>query len=492
MGLKENSNYYTEEHRPSFHFTPQKNWMNDPNGLVYYKGEYHLFYQYHPFGMQWGPMHWGHAVSNDLLHWKHLPIALEPDELGMIFSGSVMVDKKDTTGFFGGDEGLVAFFTHHSKDEVQSQSMAYSKDNGRTWTKYEGNPIISNPGIKDFRDPKVVWHEGSDKWVMVLAVGDRVQFYGSQNLIDWDLLSEFGQGEGAHGGVWECPDLFPLNVNGDTSRTKWVLQVDLQEKAYAGGSGAQYLIGNFDGKKFINDQSPDHVNWVDYGKDFYAAQSFSDIPSEDGRRIWLAWMSNWQYANDVPTNPWRSAMTIPREVRLVEDEKGDLKLIQQPVRELDEIKMHQKNLCNVNVSPEDNPIESLQYDTCEIITQMKSIDAKEFGFKIKQGVDEETMIGYYAQEEVIFFNRTKSGSKVDFHEQFPTKQQVHLPLKDQTLQLRILVDRSSVEVFVNDGEVVLTNLILPSKTSNNMGFFVKNGNVQISELSICEIESVWN
>lgn len=352
QGLSENSTQtasdYTEPFRNQFHFAPVANWMNDPNGMVYYEGEYHLFYQYYPDSTVWGPMHWGHAVSPDMVHWEHLPIALYPDEFGHIFSGSAVIDWENTSGL-GSTENppMVAIYTYHLMEgekagaiDYQTQGIAYSLDKGRTWTKYEGNPVLENPGIKDFRDPKVAWNEVADKWIMTLAVLDHIRFYSSSNLIDWDLESEFGREIGNHGGVWEFPDLFKLPVKG-TDEEKWVLLVSINPGAPNGGSGTQYFVGEFDGKNFILDESFTPVMgesiWIGYGTDNYAGVSWSDIPKEDGRRLFIGWMGNWQYAQVVPTESWRSAMTLPRSLGLkIQDERYIL--TSTPVNELQAIK----------------------------------------------------------------------------------------------------------------------------------------------------------
>ena len=302
------STYYTEEHRPQFHFTPEEKWMNDPNGMVYYDGEYHLFYQYYPEDIVWGPMHWGHAVSKDMVHWEHLPIALFPDSLGYIFSGSAVIDWNNTSGLGDPDSypetpPMIAIFTHHNmagekagKIDYQYQSIAYSNDKGRTWTMYSGNPVVPNPGIKDFRDPKVIWHEASQQWVMVFAAYDKVRIYISPNLKDWTFTSEFGIPGDER--LWECPDLFPMKVE-ETGETKWVLITSIQKDAPNGGTATGYFIGDFDGKTFTGDYKKQY--WLDYGTDNYALVTWSDIPEEDGRRLAIGWMSNWQYAQEVPT-----------------------------------------------------------------------------------------------------------------------------------------------------------------------------------------------
>ncbi|MBA4549112.1 glycoside hydrolase family 32 protein [Thermoactinomyces intermedius] len=477
-----NETLYNEPYRPQYHFSPQKNWMNDPNGLVYYKGEYHLFYQYNPYGNKWGHLSWGHAVSKDLIHWKHLPVALKEDDLGMIFSGSVVVDKHDTSGFFDGKSGMVAIYT--SAGETQQQSIAYSKDNGRTWHKYKGNPVIPNPGIKDFRDPKVFWYDETDQWVMVVAAGDRVQFYTSKNLKDWTFTSEFGADRGAHGGVWECPELFELPVKGNPGETKWVLQVDINPGAVAGGSGAQYFVGEFDGKKFTTEQKD--VKWVDYGKDFYATQSWNNTPD---RRIWLAWMNNWQYAQDIPTSPWRSAMSIPREVSL-KKEDGEYVLLQEPVRELSQLRKNIHTWKNQWITPKTNLLSDIKGETLEIQAEFQLDTAKEFGFKVRKGSEEETVIGYNTDNKTLFVDRTKSG-QTDFSEHFPGVYQAKMEPENNTVQLRILVDRSSVEVFGNDGETVLTNRIFPNLKSQGLELFTEGGNVKLKTLKIYHLKSTW-
>ncbi|RME99284.1 MAG: glycoside hydrolase family 32 protein, partial [Bacteroidetes bacterium] len=300
---------YQEAHRPQFHFSPPTMWMNDPNGMVFFEGEYHLFYQYYPDSTVWGPMHWGHAVSKDLLHWEHLPIALAPDEHGYIFSGSAVVDWENSSGF-GVDElpPLVAIFTYHDpiaeregRDDFQTQGIAYSNDRGRSWVKYDGNPVLPNPGIRDFRDPKVIWDTESQRWIMVLAAGDHIRFYASKDLKHWRYLSSFGQRLGAHGGVWECPDLFPMKVEGSGDQ-RWVLLVSINPGAPNGGSGTQYFVGRFEDDRFKLDaefaynlnRMQDSVKavWLDYGRDNYAGVTWSDIPFELDRRIFIGWMSN--------------------------------------------------------------------------------------------------------------------------------------------------------------------------------------------------------
>ncbi|NND62558.1 MAG: glycoside hydrolase family 32 protein, partial [Flavobacteriaceae bacterium] len=312
----EETSLYAEKFRPQFHFSPPEKWMNDPNGLVYHNGIYHLFYQFYPEDVVWGPMHWGHAVSEDLIHWEHKPIALYPDELGYIFSGSAVVDIENTSEFGTAENPpLVAIYTYHlmegekaGRNDFQTQGIAFSLDNGETWTKYEGNPVIGNTDIRDFRDPKVFWDEERSKWVMALVAGDHVKLYDSSNLKDWRLLSEFGKEVGAHGGVWECPDLFKLKVE-ESEEEKWVLLVSINPGAPNGGSGTQYFVGDWDGTTFSSNQSHE---WIDLGRDNYAGVTFNNVP--DDTRKFIGWMSNWDYAQSTPTKGWRSAMTLPRDV----------------------------------------------------------------------------------------------------------------------------------------------------------------------------------
>jgi fructan beta-fructosidase len=493
--LLEKQQYYTEKYRPQFHFTPENHWMNDPNGMVYYNGEYHLFYQYHPNGTTWGPMHWGHAISKDLVHWNHLPIALAPDEHGMIFSGSAVVDWNDTSGIFEGNSGLVAIFTHAdtypgSDRPRQRQSLAYSKDNGRTWIKYEGNPVISDENITDFRDPKVFWHHDTNQWVLVLAAGQTVRIYTSPNLITWEFASEFGEGHGSHQGVWECPDLFELTVDEKTNQKKWVLFVSIgDDSKYKEGSRTQYFIGEFDGKAFSNLHTPETTLWIDHGRDNYAGVSWSDVPVEDGRRIYVGWMSNWRYANVTPTKEWRSAMTIPRVLGLKTTEEG-IRLIQKPVRELQGLRKDKIFLQNEVVIPGVNILDNVNSNTFEIIAQFEMGTATEFGFKVCQSDKEETIVGYDLENQKMFVDRTNSG-EANFHVAFAGKHESYLEPKDNKIALHLFVDQSSVELFGNDGVSVITDLIFPSSDSKQIEIYAKDGEVRLNSLQIYTLKSTW-
>lgn len=477
-----------EEYRPAIHFTPEQAWMNDPNGLVFFEGEYHLFYQYHPGSTVWGPMHWGHAVSEDLVHWRHLPVALQPDRLGTIFSGSAVVDSGDSSGYFGGKPGLVAIYTQHGEGG-QKQSVAFSTDRGRTWTKYEGNPVIANPGLEDFRDPKVIFHASSERWVMTLACGDRVRFYSSPDLKTWSFESEFGASCGAHGGVWECPDLFELPVAGREAFRVWVLKVDLGDGAPAGGSGGQYFTGKFDGRCFLNDNPPETTLWLEFGADFYAAQSWSDLPAGDPRRIWIAWMSNWRYANAVPTKTFRSAMTIPREVSLVEVPRAGLRLVQRPVRELDRLRRTSRRRDRVSTTEAGGPVDLLaglgsdgERRTFELLCVfVPSREKGASGLVIRTGEAGETRIGYDAAKGTVFFDRTRSGED-SFSAEFALRHETQYALTDGRLSLRLFIDRSSIELFADDGKLVFTELVFPHPGCLRIDPFTSEGEAVFEQI----------
>jgi fructan beta-fructosidase len=484
-----------ELYRPQFHFSPQQNWMNDPNGLVYFHGEYHLFYQYHPHGTTWGPMHWGHAISKDLVHWEHAPIALEPDEHGQIFSGSAVVDWHDTTGFFNGEAGLVAIFTHHDQEPDsdrprERQSLAYSSDFGRTWTTYSGNPVLTDSRFPDFRDPKVFWHTQTNQWVMILASGQTVSIYHSANLKDWSFASQFGDGEGAHFGVWECPDLFELPLDGDSARTKWVMLISIgNSPEYREGSRTQYFIGDFDGAVFKNDASPEKVRWLDGGRDNYAGVSWSDIPAKDGRRIYIGWMSNWKYAQVTPTESWRSAMTFPRSLGII-SRKDQIIVVQQPVHELNQLKSGTYKWDETIVDPGQNLLSVLDLPYFELEAEFELQTAAEFGFKVRASDISETVVGYEVEKQEIFVDRSYSG-EVSFHSDFSGRHAVKVETLDRRLKLHILVDTSSIEVFAGEGEAVITDLIFPGAKDQGLEIYALQGSVKLISLNISPLKSIW-
>ncbi|BBH24208.1 hypothetical protein Back11_55530 [Paenibacillus baekrokdamisoli] len=476
---------YKESYRLQYHLSPPTGQMSDPNGMVFYKDEYHQFYQY--------TGKWGHAVSRDLLHWEHLPIALAPDELGDIWSGCAVVDWKDTSGLFGGEAGLVAIFTHF-KEGLQSQSIAYSKDSGREWEKYAGNPVIPNPGLKDFRDPKVIWHEETGKWVLVVSADKRVHFYSSLDLIQWKFESEFGEGQGSHAAVWECPDLFPLPVDGNTEKLKWVLHVSIGDNEETDGSTAQYFVGEFDGRTFVNDWPGEQVRWTDYGQDFYAAVSYSDILQEDGRRIWLGWMSNWKYPFDAPTESWKGAMSIPRSLALHKEE-GEVRLAQLPIKELELLREAPFKLNAVNITDETLALdfEGEHYEFEAIITWQC---VQEFGFRLRTYGSEATLAGFSPAENLLFLDRTKSGF-ADIYDRsgnparFNKRFEASRFRSSKQLKIRGYVDASSVELFVDDGLQVFTSLIYPSPGSLGVEIYAAGGTAVFERVEIYPLKSIW-
>ncbi|WP_251033707.1 glycoside hydrolase family 32 protein [Bacillus sp. ISL-75] len=482
---------YKEKYRQQFHFSPEEKWMNDPNGMVFFNNEYHLFYQYHPFGTTWGPMHWGHAVSKNLIHWEQLPIALFPDEHGEIFSGSAVVDWNNTSGLFQNGPGLVAIYTSadnypDSDRPRQRQSLAYSTDNGRTWTKFEGNPVLSDVNITDYRDPKVFWHEETNKWVMVLATGQSITIYTSPNLKDWEFASEFGNNSGSHDGVWECPDLFQLPVDGDESIQKWVLLVSIGDNhEFKEGSRTQYFIGQFDGTTFVNDNSDETILWMDYGRDNYAGVSWSDIPAEDGRRIYIGWMSNWRYANQVPTEDWRSAMTLPRVLSLASNEAG-VRLKQKVAAEIETIRKSSEVYQDLTVEANQPAIFNMFSPLMEVSIQLENQTSNSFGIVFQNSEDVNTVIRYDAEKEMLLVDRTKAGDN-SFSESFPAVQEAYVKLEN----LQIIIDTSSIEVFANDGKVAFTSLIFPNQPYEKIVLFSNEGNIRVSSLKLTELDSIW-
>jgi fructan beta-fructosidase len=483
---------YAEIHRPQFHFSPTAHWMNDPNGMVYHNGEYHLFYQYYPEGDVWGPMHWGHAVSKDMIGWEHLPIALYPDTLGLIFSGSAVVDVNNTSGF-GSKENppLVAIFTYHSlekekagKTEYQTQGIAYSTDNGRTWTKYENNPVIKNPGIKDFRDPKVFWHEQTSRWVMALAVKDHIELYASKDLKAWNKLSEFGQKYGGHGGVWECPDLVLLPVDGSEEK-KWVLLLSINPGGPNGGSATQYFVGNFDGQRFDCEAPPERTVWVDHGPDNYAGVTWSNNPDKN-RIIFLGWMSNWAYGQAVPTSPWRSAMTLPRDISL-RKVKGEYFIRSMPSREISNAVLKSQVLNLTEVKDSVNLKNSFDFPVSASIIE-GSVEARDFYFEFSNGIDQKLLVGYDGAAKRFYIDRSKSG-KTSFSENFVGRVYAPRVVDDAKISFKIVSDVSSVEVFYDDGLTVMTALFFPDENYNTLK--LKSAGQKISGLEIKQLSSIW-
>ncbi|TES56775.1 hypothetical protein E2L07_03750 [Halalkalibacterium halodurans] len=480
--------YYDEKYRPQFHFTPEQNWMNDPNGMVYLDGEYHLFYQHNPTETVWGPMYWGHAISTDLVNWEHQPIALYPDEHGFIWSGSAVVDEKNTSGFQSGETPvLVAIFTYEFGQDHQTVGLAYSNDKGRTWETYEGNPVIempdeakvSNGGDGVFRDPKVFWHEESNEWRMVIATGKQADFYSSPDLREWTKEGRFETPEiNGDLGIWECTDLIKLPVNKQGNEHKWVLITSVANGP-TGSQGMGYFIGDFDGAHFTPDE--EEIRWLDFGPDMYAGVTWSNAP--DDRLLLLGWMSTPHYGGETPTDPWRSAMTVPRELSLKEVD-DELVLTQTPVKELQSLRGKKRSWSDQSVSSSNELLAEAEGDTLEIIAEIDwtKTTANELGFHVRKGEGEWTAVGIDRTENNVYVDRTQSG-EVHFHPDFAAK---HLaPFhEEETVKVHLLVDRSSVEVFFNEGEVVFTEQIFPDHDSLGVELFGDEGEIYVKNLEI--------
>ena len=473
VAVAQNSTTYQETFRPQYHYSPPCGWMNDPNGMVYDKGQYHLFYQFDPKSMTPGPMHWGHAVSPDLMHWKTLPIALYPDDIGPIWSGSAVVDADNTSGLVPGG-GLVAIYSYQD----QSQGIAYSSDDGQTWTKYAGNPIIPTPG-KDFRDPKVFWYDADKQWVMIISAGPEIQFWTSPDLIHWTQTGSFGHG--LTPGVWEVPDMIPMDVGG---QTKWLLLASVTRSAPAGDGGMRYFVGDFDGQTFSDDGSPAPL-WLDYGPDNYAGTTWSGAP--DNRHIYIGWMSSWPYAAATPTSPWRGATTLPRELKLVQTSEG-IRLQQTVSPEFAELRTLIGMWSDVEVSGK-LPLDA-RGRRLEIIADLKPGTAARSGLDVHQGADGQTRIVYNAEQQQLLLSRsaqTDSGTISGFTPAFGAP----VPADQKTIRLHLFVDESSVEILVDDGLISISGQTFMAPGNDGIGLFAEGGSATISHLEIYEIASVW-
>ena len=478
---------------PKVHFSPASGWINDPNGLVYFDGEYHLFYQHHPDSLVWGPMHWGHAVSRDLISWQELDIALYPGEEGTCFSGSAVVDKHNCTGLFPNGAGLVAFYTSHLEDAsfdkgyIQQQCLAYSDDSGRSWQKYASNPVIASPGFSDFRDPKVIWHEATQSWVQLLAAGQEIHLYRSANLLDWEYLSRFGAGQGAHSeGAWECPDLFELPIQG-SDRSYWVLLVGMVPPDEPLGSYTQYFIGHFDGVNFTNVNPAETVLRMDQGRDFYAVQSWSDTP--DARRLAIAWMSNWQYANEVPAQQYRGNMTLVRELALRETTQG-VRLVQQfdvP---------RQPRLTAVNADLGKGSFVGIEASGARVGQLALSMEASSrvslafFGGKPQLEIErysEGCRLWIYRRAAI--FNATEpltesSENTQSLKQKFEHEYSVELGLLEQ-VELTWVTDLNILEVLVDGGRVAVTQLVLADSCGEALRAELLQGSAQLIQFGEC-------
>ncbi|WP_445381368.1 glycoside hydrolase family 32 protein [Robiginitalea sp. IMCC43444] len=475
------SDNFTETHRPKFHFTPAAAWMNDPNGMYYLEGTYHLSYQYYPDSTVWGPMHWGHASSKDLVSWEEQAVILYPDSLGYIFSGSAVVDTQNTSGFGSKDSiPVVAAFTHHDPEgeqagsqDFQYQSLAYSIDKGYSWTKYEGNPVLkNNTGIRDFRDPKLIWHSETSQWIMALAVYDRVQFYGSVNLKQWQYLSEFGiEGDTR---LWECPDLFPLKI-ADGEETKWVLIVSIQQQGPNGGTGTSYFIGDFDGTTFTAETNQ---QWLDWGADNYAFVTWDNAPLDQSRRLGIGWMSNWQYAQEVPTKKWRSAMTVPRELTLHrDDDRYYLKSL--PVEALRKLRSTKTNIPPEVISNEKELQGNFRVSQSEmeLLIDLDKTTSNEFGITFYNEEGEALKVAFYPGENMMQVDRQQSGPEGFSDAFFKGPHTAPLQMQGGVLDLQFLSDVTSLELFALEGALNFTDIFFPSSPYSRLKVWSKQGDL---------------
>ena len=473
---------YGEPYRPQYHFSPPQNFMNDANGMVYFDGEYHLFYQHNPQGNVWGHMSWGHAVSPDMVHWKNLPVAIPESSTYMIFSGSAVVDDHNVTGLCGRDPCLAAIYTAH-KEGWQRQNLTYSLDRGRSWKDYAGNPVVDEQK-PDFRDPKVFWYEPQKKWVLVTVFADERQavFFESHDLEHWKQLSVFGPA-GTTDGQWECPDLVELPVAG-TNEKKWVLMISRNPGAPQGGTGVQYFVGNFDGTKFTSETPDSQKMWVDYGKDFYATQRFSNLPPGDERVIWMGWLGNWQYANKEPTSPWRGVQSIPRELFLRKCEQGYC-VNQRPVRELEELREKPSQLGFDKASKTQASAVWLRDASLELEGELASDKDARLVFTDSKGNC--IAIGFDPAAKQVYIDRTKS-AEASFSPDFPGKH-AGTVAGGNSVKVHVFVDRTTLELFANDGERVLTDRIYldgPVK----LGFESASPNATAT-LKFWPMKSIW-
>ena len=472
---------YKEQYRPQFHFTPSVNWCNDPNGLVYHNGKYHLFYQHNPFGNVWGHMTWAHATSKDLVHWTHLPIAIAEEKDTMIFSGTCVVDNNNTSGFGkNGKIPMVAVYTGHIENKNQSQHIAYSLDNGITWTKYNKNPVL-DLGKKDFRDPKIFWYQPKKYWVMALMfpVEHIVQFYSSKNLKDWNHLSNFGPA-GDTNDVWECPDLTQVPVETVPEKKKWVLQTSQN-------TSMQYFVGEFDGVKFTNENSINKIVRPDYGPDYYAAISYNQLPASH-LPVAMGWINNWNYANDIPTTTWRGAMSLPRTLS-VKKMNGEWVLIQKPI---EKIKLERRIIYKkYNLSFKNTvrlPVTSQQ---CEINVSMGISKDATAGLRIAAGNNQYLEIGYNSKKKVLYIDRSKTANQA-FNKKFEKMSTYEIPYSfNGNLKLQVFFDKSIAEIFINDGERIFTTQFFPNENDNGIEFFCTSKFGSLAYCYVYEIKSIW-
>ena len=505
----------TDYYRPSYHFTPLYGWMNDPNGMVYKDGEYHLYFQYNPYGSKWGNMHWGHAVSRDLIHWEHLDPAIARDPVGHIFSGSSVVDKKNTAGF--GKDAIIAIYTNNSVNHDEVQCIAYSNDNGRTFTKYEGNPVLTPfDGLKDFRDPKVFWYEKDKCWFMIVSADKETRFYKSKNLKKWDYVSAFGNGLGQQPCQYECPDFFQLPVNGDEKNKKWVMTMNINPGCWFGGSATEYFVGDFDGKNFT---CPDanEVKWLDWGKDHYATVTFSNTGS---RVLAITWMSNWQYANLTPFKQNRGANGLPRELKLYE-KNGKYYISEDVAPEALALRKSTKELGSQTVEGEKTfaGATSGMEGAFEIEADVTADANGIAGIELYNNKRERTLIYIDMKEGKVVMDRTESGltdfgkqsvphdielawdkqraaegkqparieNSINYKNDFALATWAPLSLCQEgkkTFHLDIFADKSSIELFVDGGRIAMTNLMFPVAPYENVRLYSQDGKAEFQNMKI--------
>lgn len=504
----------TEFYRPTYHHTPPYGWMNDPNGMFYKDGVYHLCYQYNPYGSKWGNMHWGHAVSRDLVHWKTVEPTLARDPMGHIFSGSAVVDKDGTAGY--GKDAVVALYTSASDENGQIQCMAYSTDGGYHFTKYEGNPVLRPfDGLKDFRDPKVFWYEPSKKWFMIVSADKEMRFYSSPNLKDWTYVSAFGQGYGAQPNQFECPDFIEMPVEGQPSKTKWVMIVNINPGCLFGGSATEYFVGDFDGEKFTCDTPPSVAKFLDYGKDHYATVCFSNTGN---RVLAMAWMSNWQYANITPIKQYRGANTLARELKLYEKD-GQYYLASNVAPEVLALRKQEQVLKvgmveNSRVVKDANHSDENAFELQMEVTPSKNGIA---GVELYNAKGEKVNIYIDLKAKRVVMDRTQSGltdfgkkaephdiekafdaqtikdgqeimrkrNAVNYQNDFALGTWAPLNLcQGPRYKVDVWVDKCSVEIFVDGGRISMTNLVFPKKPYTDVRFYAQGAPAKFDNVKI--------
>lgn len=469
---------FQETYRPQFHFTPSKNWMNDPNGLVYKNGLYHLFFQHNPFGNVWGHMSWGHATSKDLIHWDELPVAIAEENGIMIFSGSAVLDKNNTSGFANtkNSQPLVAIYTGHT-DTSQTQNLAFSNDDGLTWKKYAGNPVL-NLHKKDFRDPNVFWYEPKQEWIMAVSQPNehQISFYASGNLMQWKKLSDFGT-MGDTSGVWECPDLMQVPIEGEAGKTKWVLFTSQN-------STMQYFVGEFDGIQFLEDHPSTTIHKQDHGTDYYAAVAYHN--TIDKQPISIGWVNNWEYANTIPTKPWKSAMSLPRKLS-VKKQEGDWVLVQEPIKSLQLLRGAEQRIKEITVVENKSlPFSGSSY---EIICSIQPSENGIAGIRFAAGGDRYFEISYDRKKEQLGMDRTHTNNGFNKKYASIAKKVANLKSKDGKISLHIFVDASIVEVYSGEGTVVFTSQVFPEKTDKGIQLFSEAGTASFKDIQFWQMKS---